>query len=289
MHRIFDMQPGDVIHISRDGVSPHDIFTEANTCGKWLTISNTLTSNEYKVEYPVTLKAAHIKDQFIQSGFKPTLVPEGINQPYLLRITRQDSRVGGVRISAGVMSPLPPDSDSRVLRVLMSLKNSETKVKSIPTKDISNLRSFRSMVYILANKLGIKVKTNLTLDSLTLTLLGDKPEGTSTTNFSASVTQWLKHIRYDEWTDIPVEFMSKGEAYLKTVISKSGLDCKYKKGQVIKLKVAIRRKDKCLDLRVDGQVIKTFSTMRVCHLRRHDRALINLLIKPYGKTFEDLL
>lgn len=289
MHRIFDMQPGDIIHISRDGVSPHDIFTEANTCGKWLTISNTLTSNEYKVEYPVTLKAAHIKDQFIQSGFKPTLVPEVINQPYLLRITRQDSRVGGVRISAGVMSPLPPDSDQRVMRILTSLKNSETKVKSIPTKDISNLRSFRSMVYILANKLGIKVKTNLTLDSLTLTLLGGKPVGTVTANFSASVTQWLKHIRYDEWTDIPVEFMGKGEAYLKTVISKSGLDCKYKKGQVIKLKVAIRRKDKCLDLRVDGQVIKTFSTMRVCHLRRHDRALINLLIKPYGKTFEDLL
>ena len=289
MHRIFDMQPGDVIHISRDGISPHDIFTEANTCGKWLTITNTLTSNEYKVEYPVTLKAAHIKDQFIQSGFKPTLVPEGINQPYLLRITRQDSSVGGVRISAGVMSMLPPDSNQRVLRILNSLKNSGSSVKSIPTKDISNLRSFRTMVYILSSKLGIKVKTSLTLESLTLTLIGDKPVGTVTANFSASVTQWLKHIRYDEWVDIPDEFMTKGEAYLKTVISKSGLDCKYKKGQVIKLKVAIRRKDKCLDLRVDGQVIKTFSTMRVCHLRRHDRALINLLLKPHGKTFEDLL
>lgn len=285
MYRIYDMQPGDVIYIDRDAATVKDIFTEANSCGKWIVVTNSSTSNEYKVEFPTLIKASHVKDQFIESGLQPTLVPDNISPTYLSRITREDPRVGGVVISAGVMKCLPPVEDHKIVKIVYDLMTSDNKTKTIPTKDIHKLGSFKSMLYNVARKLGVKIKTATSTDTLTLTLVGEYVNS----NFFGEFTNWLKDIRHDEWTEIPEKFMTKGQAYLKTVISKSGLDCKYKKGQVIKLTVAIRRKNKCLDLRINGQVVKTFNTMRVCHLRRHDRALINLLIKPHGKTFEDLL
>lgn len=159
--------------------------------------------------------------------------------------------------------------------------------KQVRIERLTSPSSAMTLLYREAVLRGIKINIKITDEYLTVTKKdGEREYGES---YFSRFKTWLTDLTYDTATQIPDELMTNTTtAYIKTVISKSGFDCKYNKGLVTKVSVALRRKAGKIDLCAGGRVLKTFDTARVCHLTSKDRALVNLLIKPYGKTFEEL-
>lgn len=161
--------------------------------------------------------------------------------------------------------------------------------RKLPLTKVRSISSTISRIYRTAVELGVVVKVSSDSTNILITKVSDSRDNDSG-NFFAELKNWIAGLDYDKQTKIPSHLL-EGDvsvAYIKTVISKSGFDCKYSKGWVTKVSVALRRKAGKIDLCAGGRVLKTFDTARVCHLTSKDRALINLLIKPYGKTFEEL-
>lgn len=161
--------------------------------------------------------------------------------------------------------------------------------RKLPLTKVRSISSTISRIYRTAVELGVVVKVSSDSTNILITKVSDSRDNDSG-NYFAELKNWIAGLDYDKQTKIPSHLL-EGDvsvAYIKTVISKSGFNCKYSKGWVTKVSVALRRKAGKIDLCAGGRVLRTFNTVRVCHLTSKDRALINLLIKPYGKTFEDL-
>ena len=156
----------------------------------------------------------------------------------------------------------------------------------IPT---TNPRAERARIYREAKKKGERVTVRVFSTWIEVTR---HPEPAHRINYLREFTQWLISLPYGETTQIPDHLQYSNEAYIRTCISKSGLDVKYYCGLVTRLPAALRKQGgmEQVVLRIRDIVVLTFPCIRVCYLRAHDRDRINDMLTEAGLgiRFEDL-
>lgn len=155
---------------------------------------------------------------------------------------------------------------------------------TIPT---TNPRAERARIYREAKKNGERVTVRVFSTWIEVT---HHPEPTSSINYLREFTQWLTSLPYGKWTQLPGNLSHKNEAYIRTCISKSGLDIKYYCGSVTRLPAALRKQGGLVVLRIHDKVVLTFPCSRVCYLRAHERDQVNKTLVAHGinPRFEDL-
>ena len=155
---------------------------------------------------------------------------------------------------------------------------------TIPT---TNPRAERARIYREAKKKGERVTVRVFSTWIEVT---HHPEPASGINYLREFTQWLTSLPYGEWTQLPDHLRYSNEVYIRTCISKSGLDVKYYCGSVTRLPAALRKQDGLVVLRIHDKVVKQFACTRVCYLRAWERDKINDMLTDagIGLGFEDL-
>ena len=154
----------------------------------------------------------------------------------------------------------------------------------IPT---TNPRAERARIYREAKKKGERVTVRVFSTWVEVT---HHPEPAHRINYLREFTQWLNSLPYGESVDIPERLQYTNQDYIRTCISKSGLDVKYDSGVVTRMPAALRKQDGLVVLRIHDQVFLTFQCSRVCYLRAHERDRINDMLTEagLGLRFEDL-
>ncbi len=154
----------------------------------------------------------------------------------------------------------------------------------IPT---TNPRAERARIYREAKKKGERVTVRVFSTWIEVT---HHPEPAHRINYLREFTSWLTGLEYGVSTVVPDHLQYSNEAYIRTCISKSGLDVKYDSGVVTRMPAALRKQDDQVVLRIHDQVVLTFSCTRVCYLRAHERDRINDLLTEagLGLRFENL-
>ncbi len=158
------------------------------------------------------------------------------------------------------------------------------KSVTIPT---TNPRAERARIYRDAKKNGQNVTVRVFSSWVEVTR---HPEPAHRINYLREFTQWLSNLPYGEPTTIPDHLQYSNEAYIRTCISKSGLDIKYYYGSLKRMPAALRKQDGQVVLRIRDEVVLTFPCTRVCYLRKHERDQINeqLAAEGLGLVMEDL-
>lgn len=146
----------------------------------------------------------------------------------------------------------------------------------IPT---TNPRAERARIYREAKKKGERVTVRVFSTWIEVT---HHPEPTSSINYLREFTRWLTSLEYGVSAVVPDHLTHKNEAYIRTCISKSGLDVKYYCGSVTRLPAALRKQDDQVVLRIKDQVVLTFPCTQVCYLRAHERDMVNQLLEEVG-------
>lgn len=155
---------------------------------------------------------------------------------------------------------------------------------TIPT---TNPRAERARIYREAKKNGERVTVRVFSTWVEVTR---HPEPAHRINYLREFTSWLTGLEYGVSTVVPDHLQYSNEAYIRTCISKSGLDVKHYCGLVTRLPAALRKQNGQVVLRIHDKVVLTFSCTRVCYLRAHERDQINDLLTEAGLgiRFEDL-
>ena len=154
----------------------------------------------------------------------------------------------------------------------------------IPT---TNPRAERARIYREAKKKGERVTVRVFSTWVEVT---HHPEPSHRINYLREFTSWLTGLEYRVSTVVPDQLQYSNEAYIRTCISKSGLDVKYDSGVVTRLPAALRKQNGQVVLRIHDKVVLTFSCTRVCYLRAYERDQINDMLAAHGLNlrFEDL-
>lgn len=155
---------------------------------------------------------------------------------------------------------------------------------TIPT---TNPRAERARIYREAKKNGEHVSVKVFSTWIEVT---HHPESAHRINYLREFTQWLNSLSYGETTRIPEYLNYSNKDYIRTCISKSGLDVKYYCGSVTRMPAALRKQGGTVVLRIHDQVVWWSPAHRVCYLRAHERDQINELLTEagLGLRFEDL-
>lgn len=154
----------------------------------------------------------------------------------------------------------------------------------IPT---TNPRAERARIYREAKKNGQRVTVRVFSSWVEVTY---HPEPAHRINYLREFTSWLNSLPYGQFKHIPGHLQYSNEAYIRTCISKSGLDVRYESGVVTRIPAALRKQDGFVVLRIRDEVVLTFPCTRVCYLRKHERDQINerLAAVGLGLILEDL-
>ncbi len=154
----------------------------------------------------------------------------------------------------------------------------------IPT---TNPRAERARIYREAKKNCQHVTVRVFSSWVEVTY---HPEPASRINYLREFTSWVMSLEYGVTTMVPDHLSHKDEAYIRTCISKSGLDVRYESGVVNRMPAALRKQDGQVVLRIRDEVILTFPCTRVCYLRKHERDQIceRLESAGLGLVMEDL-
>ena len=157
---------------------------------------------------------------------------------------------------------------------------------TIPT---TNPRAERARIYREAKKNGQNVTVRVFSSWVEVTY---HPEPTHRINYLREFTQWLNSLEHGKWVQIPDHLKYSNEAYIRTCISKSGIDVQYYCGSVKRLSAAFRKNNRTghVMLQIKDKVVEYFPCTRVCYLRAHDRDRVNELLTAHGLNlrFEDL-
>lgn len=154
----------------------------------------------------------------------------------------------------------------------------------IPT---TNPRAERARIYREAKKNGERVTVRVFSTWVEVT---HHPEPAHRINYLREFTQWLNSLQYGRPEWIPEYLKYSNKDYIRTCISKSGLDVKYYCGLVTRLPAALRKQNGQVVLRIKDQVVLTFPCTRVCYLRAPERDQVNDMLRAHdmGLRFEDL-
>lgn len=155
---------------------------------------------------------------------------------------------------------------------------------TIPT---TNPRAERARIYREAKKKCERVTVRVFSTWIEVT---HHPEPAHRINYLREFTRWLAGLEYGVSAVVPDHLRYSNEAYIRTCISKSGLDVKYYCGLVTRLPTALRKQDGQVVFRIHDKVVLTFSCTRVCYLTVGDRDAIDYYLGAHGLNlrFEDL-
>lgn len=160
------------------------------------------------------------------------------------------------------------------------------KTLTIPT---TNPRAERARIYREAKKNGQRVTVRVFSTWVEVTY---HPEPAHRINYLREFTQWLNSLPYGESVDIPEHLQYTNADYIRTCISKSGLDVKFSHTFMCvgRMAAALRKQDGQVVLRIRDEVVLTFTCTRVCYLRAHERDKIDELLESagLGLRFENL-
>jgi len=157
----------------------------------------------------------------------------------------------------------------------------------IPT---TNPRAERASIYREAKKNGQRVTVRVFSSWVEVTY---HPEPASRINYLREFTHWLNSLPYGRPEWLPEYLKGKDKDYIRTCISKSGLDVRMVGNEniaITRMPTALRKQDGQVVLRIRDEVVLTFPCTRVCYLRKHERDQINERLAAAGLdlTFEDL-
>ena len=293
---IFDALPGDKIVLDKNVTVIADVYAEAIANHKWVSVDSHLINPTWIVEIlnPDSLRNVDITNQIVGSDFYG-LDDDGrmiLQFPDHINVSSLQSRIYAKCKGYSVKF----FDNNLILTKRIATFNTgvimdefrKGDVKTIGKKECVNLKSTITSLYKIASDHGITVSIKNSAHSIIVTHKSDV-SCESELPFAARLRHWLKDLPYDMTVDIPERFTSvKSMVYINNVFGQSKYTCKVGHGRVTKRSGALRKRMGAIEVVVYEKVIKVINKPSLTNISKRDRTLINLVLKPYNKTYEDV-
>ena len=294
---IYNAAIGDKIIINRNITVVTDIYAEAIINSKWVSVDEHVIDHTYVIELldSDSIKNKDIVDHIVLSNFhgidedgKLTLkLPDHINKASLRSATYGRCKNHTIKFFENyvIVTKKVDSFNKNILNEQFDIGD----VKTVNKSNCKNVTSTISHLYKLAKEMGIVISIKNNPRTLVITHRGIVDTTTHTESFTTTLNNWLKELPYDMTVDIPTRFTDiKTSAYINTVLNKSKYTCKVYAGRVTKLSAAIKKKNGVIQVIVNERVIKQINKPSLTNLNSRDRKLIDLALKPYGKTYQEI-
>ena len=290
---IYSANVGDKLVLNKNVTVMDDIYVEAMANNKWVLILDHPVNHTYVVE---VLNEDNVRNRDILNHV--VLNNDGDDKLYIkipkhikqasLRSIMYGEKMKNFRTSFFEGYMIIEKKVNSFNKNIISENFNTGDTKTINKADCKNVTSTISHLYKLAANAGIIISIKNTTRSITITHKGIT-DTTVIESFTTQINNWLNKLPYDLTVDIPTRFTDmKTAAYINTVLNKSKFATKVYAGQVTKLKGAIKKSGGKINIIVNERVIKTIDKSSLTSITKRDRALINLLLKPYKMTYEDI-
>lgn len=295
---IYGANVGDKIVLDKDSTVVTDIYSEAVANGKWVDIETHPVNDTFVVSImdPTKVKVGDIIDHVTnleeEEGRRAILIPDHIKHSSLK--SGCYSKMKGFSFYVGHGYLVVTQKSKMSVNIVLDSDFTEGDVKTVNKSELKNPSSTITRLYSVAKERGFKVHVKNNVTNLVITHKGCIDDDGETVNprqqsFSAQLRAWLKSLPYDLAVELPEELSSqKPSNYINTVLNKSEYDCKMLHGKVTKRSATLRKRNGKIELVVKGDVIKVIDKPSLTHISSHDRKLINLLLVPHNKTYEDV-
>lgn len=293
---IYEALPGDKIVLDKNVTVIADVYAEAISNNKWVSINEHLINPTWVVEIlnPISLRNVDITNQIVGSDFygldddsKMVLqFPDHINVNSLQ--SRIYAKCKGYTVKFFENNLILTKRIATFNTGIIMDDFNKGYIKTISKNQCVNLKSTITSLYKIASDHGITVSIKNVPHSLIITHNGDT-SSESGLPFAAQFRLWLKKLPYDMTVEIPSRFTSvKTMAYINTVVSQSKYTCKLGGGKITKRSGAIIKRGGKLRVMVNEVLVKTINKPSLTNLGYMDKKLINLVLAPYNKTYEDV-
>lgn len=162
------------------------------------------------------------------------------------------------------------------------------KVGETVKVDTDNIQSTRVSIYRKARSKNKNVYIFVKSGFLYVKLLDNKREQFSH-GFHRAFINWVETLKHGMPTEIPDQFKCKGIDYMRTCISKAGLDVLITSGTLTRQIAVLKLRKGVLTLRIKDKNIAEFKVNAGSrYVRKEHREKIDELLSRTGLTYEDL-
>lgn len=272
-----------------------DIYGEAVILGKWVRIDINPVSDNWVVEVidPSDLKNKDVIAHIINADLSESL---SLKVPNHIKYNSVRSalylRLKGYRLTQFEDHLIINAIEMNVTDKVFTDEFVEGSQFTLNKHELVNVNSALTKLYIHAKSKSIRISIDNGPVTLTVHHKGDVNSVAETAippvPFSTQCREWLNGLPYDVSTSLPDGLLlQKTTFYIKTVINKSGYDCTYNNGVVTKRSVMMRKRLGVIEVVVKGEVVKTINKGSLTQLDSRDRQVIDLVLKPFNKTYKD--
>lgn len=296
---VYDAKPGDVLVLDEPAVL---IYSELLGNLK-LGVVNPKPNGQNVVKIVDTINASDFAKLLVGANFcdqdrMALEIPKNINQATLRTVIYNLMKANGVfykitidmgYIVAVKKAPTATSNRKMAIMMLKRLTSGFSVSEKTTIDDFANLGSFVQAIRREADKLMVKVKIKRVGGVVDVTL-GEGTYDEDIVVFSKHFNKWLDSIEFDTWTPIPSSLKEVTNlAYIRVLLNKSCYDMSYRKGSVVKRLACLRKLGDSVFLRIKGKVAHEFvGATSKGNLSENQVKLADLLLRPYGMTYEDL-
>lgn len=299
---IYDAKVGEVMVLSE----PVDmIYTELLSNLK-MGVVTPKPNGQHIVKMVDTLNASQLAKLLVLGKFCDQdrfviAIPKEINQHTLkvvmYKLMKEHFVFYKISVSMGYVTatrkaPNLKNNRKYALSSLSRLKDGVVMCERVPVSQFDNAGSFMQAVRREAAKIGILVTLKFAggVVEIRLGYTEEQDDPDFVGNYAQKFNKWLDSIDFGVPTEIPTFLRANAEkSYIKNILHNSDHDVSYRKGAVIKRTACLRKSGNSVFLRVKGKVAHEFvGATSKNNLAQGQIKLVNLLLKPYGMTYEDI-
>jgi len=302
---IYDSKPGDILHIPCHTATQEEILGE-------LLLNNLLGTVEevgaiigltddpvFVVKVLPQITTSQFARMLVVSRFAGedklnVAIPSNINPDSLRQVMyvlmREYCVAYTLRVAQGVLKarikPGKVTGEGMHVRSLISKLSIHGEIKNITRPPNIKMLAFTQSLRREAIKQGLKVRMNCRHGLIDIRLDDTKCDYENPNTVwgkQKMFDRWADYISYDVPLDIPKDITdAMGRQSIMTCIHKSSHDISLikKTNTIIKYSARIKKYNGMYSLMVKGKCLKKMTTI--------DPAVINLLLVPYGLTYEDV-
>lgn len=151
-----------------------------------------------------------------------------------------------------------------------------------------NPASTKVALYRKAKAKNKRIKIKVVKDYLDVYLMEGKATEVST-SYARAFMNWVSCLKHGIPTEIPAQFKDKSEEYMRTCISKAGLDVLMAGGTITRQIAVLKLRKGVMTLRIkDTDVARFDVNIGSRYVRKEHREKITELLRRTGLTYEDL-
>ena len=281
---IYFIKPGQKIVLSQYDTTLTDIYREAVNMDSVLDIQNNV-HGDYVVSLQSNIRVTDFAKTMVLSGLDSATmtIPTGMNLGSLKSCMYQLMTVSGNHYKMVI-------DNEKITIAKKEINDISGKIESLPVGEkifikSDNPLSTRITAYRHAKKIGVTVK--IKMSSCGIEVVATEKKNEDEKDYYNKFEQWVIALPYNRPHQIPPHLSRKDDAYIRTCMSKTGLDLEMKNGVIWRKKCCLKKRKGVIQLKYCDQVIYRFESPG-SYIKAEHVSRINLLIKPYGLTYEDL-